>query len=324
MNILFLERKSVDPDGIDLSPIERLGNVRYLESSDRGEQIRAAADADALIINKTVLTRDYLAACPNLKCVCLLATGYNNVDLDAARDLGIAVCNVPGYSTDAVAQLTFSFILNFATNMIPYSESVKNGDWTRCDSYTYYGWDIRELTGKSVGIVGFGSIGKRVGALAHAFGMRVLAHTRTVPADLSGIPYPVSFLPLDELLKESDFVTLHCPLTEKTRSLINRETLAHMKKTAFLINTSRGAVVDEQALADALNEGRIAGAGIDVLDPEPMRPDCPYLNAKHILVTPHIAWAAREARERLIGEVAENLKSFREGGRRNRVDLLGI
>ena len=322
MKILFLERDSVDPDGIGLSAIERLGTVRYLESLDPDEQIRAASDADALIINKTVLTREYLSACPKLKCVCLLATGYNNVDLEAARELGIAVCNVPGYSTDAVAQLTFSFILNFATHMIPYAESVRNGAWMRCPSYTYYGWEIRELAGKAIGIIGFGNIGRRVAALAHAFGMRVLVHTRTVPPDRSGIPFPAAFLQLDDLLKEADFVSLHCPLTEQTRSMINRETIAHMKRTAFLINTSRGAVVDELALTEALNSGRIAGAGIDVLDQEPMRPDCPYRNAKNILITPHIAWAAREARERLIAEVAENLKAFQNGILRNRVDVL--
>lgn len=322
MNILFLERESVDPDGIDLSPVERQGNVVYLDSIDRDEQIRAAADAEALVVNKTVLTRDYLAACPKLKCVCLLATGYNNVDLNAARDLGIAVCNVPGYSTEAVAQMTFSFILNFATQLIPYAESVREGDWTRCGSYTYYRWGIRELSGKTIGIIGFGSIGKRVAEIAHVFGMHVLVSTRTVPENGACSGFPVQFLSLNELLAKSDFVTLHCPLTAQTGKMINRETIAHMKKTAYLINTARGGIVDEQALADAVRENRIAGAGIDVLDPEPMRKDCPYLGIDRILITPHIAWAAREARQRLIGEVAENLKAYRLGISRNRVDLL--
>ena len=244
------------------------------------------------------------------------------MDLDAAREFGIAVCNVPGYSTDSVAQLTFAFILNAATNMIPYADSVRDGDWARCKSYTYYRWEIRELAGKTIGIIGFGHIGRRVAEIARAFGMRVLVHTRTVPDDASGKDAFVTFLPLSDVLENADFVTLHCPLTEQTRALINRDTLSHMKKTAFLINTSRGAVVDEQALTEALNSGQIAGAGIDVLDPEPMREDCLYRNAKNILITPHIAWAAREARERLIAEVAENLKAFQDGTLRNRVDIL--
>lgn len=322
MDILFLERDTVDPDGIDLTPVERLGRVRYLQTTDPEEIRREAALADALIINKTVLDKTFFQSCPRLQCVCLLATGYNNVDLEAARASGVAVCNVPGYSTDSVAQLTFAFILNFATQMIPYAASVRDGEWTRCRSYTYMPWGIRELAGKSIGIVGFGTIGRRVAAIAHAFGMKVLAHTRTVPNENGGLPFPVSFLPLHELLEESDFVTLHCPLTPETRYLINRQTIAHMKRSAYLINTSRGGVVEEQALADALNEDRIAGAGIDVLDPEPMRPDCPYRSAKNMLITPHVAWAAREARERLIGEVAENLQAFQNGIPRNRVDGL--
>lgn len=317
MNILFLEKSTVDPDGLDFSEIEAKGQVRYFPSLDKDEQIEACRDADVLIVNKTKVTREYFENCPRLKCVCLLATGYNNIDLKAAREFGVAICNVPGYSTDAVAQLTFAFILNFATNMIPYSDSVRDGVWCRCKEYTYLPWPIMELQGKTLGIFGYGTIGKKVASIAKSFGMHILAVSRSKKQDEG-----VTFCSLQEMLPKVDFLTLHCPLTPETTGIINAETLKMMKPTAYLINTSRGAVVEEQALADALNRGELAGAGIDVLATEPMPGNCPYRNAKNILVTPHIAWAAREARTRLLHEVAENIRVFSEGGQRNRVDLL--
>jgi len=317
--ILFLERETVSPDGLSLEPVEACGDVRYLDGGTAEEQLLAAREADYLVINKTKITREFLAGCPDLQCIFLLATGYNNVDIAAAHEFGVGVCNVPDYSTDAVAQLTFAFLLNFATNLPRYDASVKAGRWVSCGAYTYHDWPVVELRGKTIGIVGYGNIGKRVGKIAEAFGMRILAHTRTVPPE--GAAPMVRFCSLRELLEESDFVTLHCPMTEQTARMIRRETLSWMKPTAYLINTARGGLVDEQDLTDALNEGRIAGAGIDVLDPEPMRADCPYLLAKNLLITPHKAWAAREARERLIGEVAENMKAFASGRLRNRVDV---
>lgn len=318
--ILFFERDSVSPDGLDLSPIEKCGNVMFFDADTEDERCTAARDADILIINKTKIGREFLRSCPRLKCICLLATGYNNVDLHAAREFGVAVCNVPDYSTDAVAQLVFSFLLHFATKLSSYDLSVKEGRWINCGIYTYYDWPIFELKGKTIGIIGYGHIGRRVAALSEAFGMRILVYTRN-PGSVA--PPAVACRELGDLLSGSDFVTLHCPLTEATKGMINRETLARMKPSAYLINTSRGAVVDEEALTEALNSGRIAGAGIDVLETEPMRPDSPYLSSKNLLITPHIGWAAQESRARLVTAVAENISAFLQGRKINRVDITG-
>ena len=315
MNIVFLERTTVTVGDMDLTPFDALGEVTYCESYDKTEMRAAAKDAEVLIINKTVVDKAFFDACPKLKCICLLATGYNNVDLVTARERGVAVCNVPGYSTDAVAQLVFGFFLQFAVSLPQYQTSVRDGVWCASTRSNYLSWPIHELAGKTLGIIGYGGIGKKVGQIGNAFGMKVLVHTRTPKED--GI---AEFASLSEVLRRSDFLTLHCPLTEQTKGLIGREELAMMKPTAYLVNTSRGAVVEEQALAEALNNGVIAGAGIDVLDAEPMAISCPYRTAKNCLVTPHIGWAAQEARARLLLEVAENIRAFYAGERRNRVD----
>ncbi len=315
MNIVFLERTTVTVGDMDLTPFDALGEMTYCESYDKTEMRAAAKDAEVLIINKMVVDKAFFDACPKLKCICLLATGYNNVDLVTARERGVAVCNVPGYSTDAVAQLVFGFFLQFAASLPQYQSSVRDGVWCASTRSNYLSWPIHELAGKTLGIIGYGGIGKKVGQIGKAFGMKVLVHTRTPKED--GI---AEFAPLSEVLRRSDFLTLHCPLTEQTKGLIGREELAMMKPTAYLVNTSRGAVVKEQALAEALNNGVIAGAGIDVLDAEPMTISCPYRTAKNCLVTPHIGWAAQEARARLLLEVAENIRAFYAGERRNRVD----
>ena len=315
MNIVFLERTTVTVGDMDLTPFDALGEVTYCESYDKTEMRAAAKDAEVLIINKTVVDKAFFDACPKLKCICLLATGYNNVDLVTARERGVAVCNVPGYSTDAVAQLVFGFFLQFAASLPMYQSSVRDGVWCASTRSNYLSWPIHELAGKALGIIGYGGIGKKVGQIGNAFGMKVLVHTRTPKED--GI---AEFATLPEVLRRSDFLTLHCPLTEQTKGLIGREELAMMKPTAYLVNTSRGAVVEEQALAEALNNGVVAGAGIDVLDAEPMAISCPYRTAKNCLVTPHIGWAAQEARARLLLEVAENIRTFYAGERRNRVD----
>lgn len=315
MKIVFLERTSVTTGDMNLTPFDALGEVEYCESYDKDKMRDAAKDADVLILNKTVVDKAFFDACPNLKCICLLATGYNNIDLVAARERGVAVCNVPGYSTDAVAQLVFGFMLQLAVSLPQYQKSTRDGVWCSSTRYTYLSWEMHELAGKTLGIVGYGAIGRKVAQIGHAFGMNILAHTRTVRGD--GI---AEFASLDEVLTRADFLSLHCPLTEQTKGLIGKQELAMMKPTAFLINTSRGAVVEEQALADALNNGIIAGAGIDVLETEPMDSSCPYRTAKNCLVTPHIAWAATEARARLLVEVAENIRAFASAKRRNRVD----
>ncbi len=315
MKLVFLERTTVTVGDMDLSPFDALGEVVYCESYHKEEMRTAAADADVLILNKTVVDRAFFDACPKLKCICLLATGYNNIDLVTARERGVAVCNVPGYSTDAVAQLVFGFFLQFAASMPKYQASVRDGVWCASTRYTYLSWGITELSGKTLGIVGYGGIGRKVAEIGRAFGMKILVYTRTPEEEPD-----TEFASLEEVLSRSDFFTLHCPLTEQTKGLIGREQLAMMKPTAYLVNTSRGAVVNEQALAEALNTGVIAGAGIDVLETEPMPADCPYRTAKNCYVTPHIGWAAKEARARLLVEVAENIRAFAKGKKRNRVD----
>jgi len=315
MKIVFLERTTVTTGDMDLSPFETLGEVVYCESYDKTQMREAAKDADVLILNKTVVDKAFFDACPRLKCICLLATGYNNIDLVTARERGIAVCNVPGYSTDAVAQLVFGFLLQLAVSLPQYQKSTRDGVWCSSTRSTYLSWEMHELAGKTLGIVGYGAIGQKVAQIGKAFGMHILVHTRTVRED--GI---ATFASLQEVLQHADFLSLHCPLTEQTKGLIGKQELEMMKPTAFLVNTSRGAVVQEQALADALNNGVIAGAGIDVLETEPMDSSCPYRTAKNCLVTPHIAWAATEARARLLVEVAENIRAFASGKRRNRVD----
>lgn len=315
MKILFLERTTVTAGDMDFAPFDTLGEVVYCESYNKEEMRAAAKDAEVLILNKTVVDKAFFDACPKLKCICLLATGYNNIDLVAAKERGVAVCNVPGYSTDSVAQLVFGFFLQLAVSLPQYEKSVRDGVWCASNRYTYLSWPITELAGKILGIIGYGEIGRKVAKIGDAFGMKILVHTRTVRED-----GPVTFCSLEEVLKNADFLSLHCPLTEQTRGLIGEKELAMMKPTAFLVNTSRGGVVQEKPLADALNSGRLAGAGIDVLETEPMVSSCPYRTAKNCLVTPHVAWAAKEARARLLAEVAENIRAFSNGERRNRVD----
>lgn len=315
MKIVFLERTTVTTGDMDLTPFDALGEVVYCESYDKDQMREAAKDADVLILNKTVVDKAFFDACPKLRCICLLATGYNNIDLVTASERGVAVCNVPGYSTDAVAQLVFGFFLQLAISLPQYQKSTRDGVWCSSTRYTYLSWEMHELAGKTLGIVGYGAIGRKVAQIGHAFGMNILVHTRTERED--GI---ARFASLQEVLQQADFLSLHCPLTEQTKGLIGKKELELMKPTAFLVNTSRGAVVEEQALADALNNNVIAGAGIDVLETEPMNSSCPYRTAKNCLVTPHIAWAATEARTRLLVEVAENIRAFASGKRRNRVD----
>ncbi len=327
MKLVFLERDTVTAGDLNFAGIEALGDVTYCGNGNTdwkaGEFPAPLREAEVLILNKTRVTREFLAECPALRCICLLATGYNNIDAQAVRERGIVVCNVPGYSTDAVAQLVFGFFLQLAASMPQYERSVRDGVWCSSTRYTYLSWPITELAGKTLGIIGYGSIGRRVSKIGTSFGMRVLVYTRTVPTlsgpDVSVYDLAATFCSLEMVLRESDFLTLHCPLTEETHGLIGAPQLAMMKPTAFLVNTSRGGVVEEAALADALNAGRLAGAGIDVLETEPMTASCPYRTAKNCLVTPHIAWASREARARLLKEVEKNIRVFQNGSTRNRV-----
>lgn len=268
-------------------------------------------DADILVTNKTVLTGEMLEKLPKLKFISTLSTGYNVIDTDKARERGVPVSNIPAYSTDAVAQLVFALLLELTNHVAIHDNSVKNGEWTSCEHFCYTKTPLCELRDKTFGIVGFGKIGSAVAKIALAFGMRVKAYspnTRT----FDGVG-TVEFTSLEDVIRSSDVISLHCPLTEKTDGLVNMEFLRKMKKSAFLINTSRGPVINESDLKKALDEGIIAGAGVDVLSTEPPKADNPLLHTDRCIITPHIAWASFEARTRLMGIFRDNVKAFLEG-----------
>ena len=308
MKIVVLDKCTVTKGDVDLSPIEKLGEVEYYDLLPKDEVIKALSGADAVICNKAKIDREIIEKTPSLKYVGLFATGYNNIDVEAAKEHGIAVCNVPGYSTDSVAQLTFSLILELAGNASKYVASVAAGNWKRSKQFSYFFAPISELKGKTLGIFGLGAIGKSVAKIAQAFGMRVIAYSRTPK-----IVDSVENVDKIAIFKESDFLTFHCPLNGESALAVNEKTLSLMKPTAFLVNTARGGIIDEAALADALKKGVIAGAALDVLTEEPMAEDCPLFGAPNCLITPHIAWAALEARTRLVDLVVENLAAFASG-----------
>ena len=306
MRAVILDADTVTDSDVSLDKISSvLPTVIYGFSAD-DEIADRISDADVVLTNKCRITKEVFERCPNIKYIGLFATGYNNIDIKEAKARGCVVSNVPGYSTNAVAQHTFALILNRYSGVAAYDQTVKNGDWCYSKLFSYFNIPFFELAGKTIGIVGYGAIGKAVKRIAEAFNMNILVHTRSYPKDESGI----RVVSLEELLKESDIVSLHCPLTDETAGLINKDTLALMKPSAMLVNTSRGGAVVERDLADALNSGKIAAAALDVLDREPMDVNCPLRNAKNCCITPHIAWAPLETRIRLIDMVSDNLKNY--------------
>jgi glycerate dehydrogenase len=313
--IVVLDGFALNPGDLSWDGLAALGRVVVHERTPPEELLHRARGAFSLLANKTVLPAPALAALPDLRYIGVLATGTNNVDLAAARRLGVAVTNVPAYSTDSVAQLAFALLLALAHHAEEHSRLVREGRWAASPDFSWHHHPLVELAGKTMGVAGYGAIGRRAAALARAFGMKVLASTRTPRPPEEG----VTFVPLDELFLASDVVSLHCPLTPATAKMVDARTLALMKPGAFLINTARGGLVDEQALADALNEGRVAGAGVDVLAQEPPRHGSPLLTARNCVITPHIGWATHQARSRLMAEAVENLRAFLEGQERNRV-----
>lgn len=307
MKIVVLDKCTVTNGDVDLSSIEKFGQVEYYDILPKDEIIRVLQGADAVICNKAVIDREIIDK-TRLKFIGLFATGYNIIDIDYAKEKGIPVCNVPGYSTDSVAQLTISLLLELAGKTSKYSAMVADGGWMKNGKVEYFKYPITEISGKTIGIYGLGAIGSAVAKIALALGMRVIACSRT-PKDMEG----VEFVTENELFERSDFLSIHCPLTDETASRVNERTLALMKPTAFIINTARGGVIDEEALAEALNSGRIAGAALDVLTAEPMAEDCPLRNARNCIITPHIGWGSLDARNRLISMVCNNLQAFISG-----------
>lgn len=316
MKIVILDSETVSRNDVSLECITSLGDCTVYGFTPNDEIAEKIGDADAVICNKCLITEEVFSQCRNLKYVGLFATGYNNVDTQAATRHGAVVCNVPSYSTNSVAQHTFALILNHFNKIRRYADEVDNGAWVNYKLFSYFGIPTYELSGMTLGIIGYGDIGRKVAHIARAFDMQVLAYTRT-PARVDANAKACT---LDELLERSDVITLHCPLTEQTRELINKDTIEKMKKTAYLVNTSRGGVINERDLADALNSGRIAGAGIDVLTLEPMQENCALRSCKNCTITPHIAWAPKQTRERLLKIVAENIKCYIDGKPQNVVN----
>ena len=307
MRTVILDTCTVTKGDIDLSPLGGFGEIEYYDLLPKSEMISALRGADAVVCNKSVIDREVMDA-TSLRFIGVFATGYNNIDIEYAREKGIVVCNVPGYSTDSVTQVTVSLMLELASSTSSYVSSVANGDWKRSSQFSYFSYPISEISGKTLGIYGLGTIGMSVARVALAFGMKVIAYTRT-PKQIDG----VEAVSETELFKRSDYLSFHCPLTDKTAKTVNERTLALMKPTACIINTARGGVIDEYALADALKNKKIRAAALDVLTYEPMAADCPLFGIENCIITPHIAWASIEARTRLIGKVAENLSAFCDG-----------
>jgi glycerate dehydrogenase len=299
----------------DIEELSESLTVYDLTPYDDDTIIERVKDAEILLCNKTPITRKVLKSCKNLKYVGLFATGYNNIDIQASQELGITVCNAGEYSTNAVAQLVFAMILDHYSKVERYHQEVQNGNWITSKTFSYFPIDTYELSNKTISIIGYGSIGRRVSKVAEAFGMNVLINTRPTPSDC-----PYELVTLEEAFKRGDIVTLHCPLTDKTANLVCEKTLSLMKKDAILVNTSRGGTVNELDLANALKQGTIAKAYLDVLNQEPMSQDTPLLNAPNVVITPHVAWSPLETRQRLLGIVVDNVKNFLNGEPTNQVN----
>jgi glycerate dehydrogenase len=315
MKIIFPDRATIDMNDINFSLVESCGYFTSFPETTAEEVFERCKDSDIIIANKVKMTRTVIDSLSKLKMISVIATGYNNVDTDYAFKKGITVCNVPGYAKHTVAQHTFALILNLATKACRYNADVSAGEWQCAPQFTLLKYPTFELNGKTLGIIGFGSIGKSVAHIADGFGMRIMYFD---PNYLTDSMY--TFVDLKTLLKESDIVTIHCPLTEKTRNLIGRNELSVMKSGAFIINTARGGIVNEEALAAALNNNIIAGAGVDVLSEEPPVNGNVLLSAKNCIITPHSAWSTIEARQTLVDETAENIRAFINGERRNVVN----
>ncbi len=316
MNIIVLDRMTLGED-LDLTPAKAFGNVQIYDKTDADMVAERIADADVIFVNKVKLGAENLKGAARLKLICEAATGYDNIDLDYCRQNGIGVCNVPGYSVYSVAQVTVSMVLYLVNHMKTYTSYTASGAYTEGGNANILKPVYHELYGKTWGIVGYGAIGARVGEIAKALGCRVLAFKRT-PID------DVECTDLDTLMKESDIVTVHIPLSEKTRGIISKERIACMKPTAVLVNTARGAVTDEAALCEAIKAGKLAGLGTDVYSQEPFGKDSPYYEMKeydNVCLTPHMAWGTIEARERCFGEMIKNMQAFFDGEIRNRVEL---
>lgn len=305
MKIVIFDGHTVNPGDLDWNALENICETVVYDATEPEQFDERLGDAEILMTSKCHITKEFMAQHPNLKYIGSLATGYNNIDVAGAKELGIAVTNIPAYSTDAVAQHTFSLMLELCNDVGGHNRSVQNGDWTRCEYFSYWNQPIMLLKGKSLGIIGYGQIGSRVAEIAKAFGMEVNIYSRDREAAV-----------------KSDFVSLHCPLTTENAGFINESFINEMKDGAILINTARGGLVDEPALAAALKSGKLAAAAVDVVSAEPIAADNPLLGLENCIITPHLAWAPKEMRRIITETLAANLQSWLDGGTLNRVDLL--
>ncbi|MBP6671625.1 MAG: D-2-hydroxyacid dehydrogenase [Bacteroidetes bacterium] len=316
-SIVVLDGFTLNPGDLSWDSLHALGNCTLYDRTALGDVIERAQHAEIVLTNKVVLSKEIIAQLPKLRYIGVLATGYNVVDIAAAKERGIIVTNVPAYSTHSVAQTVFALLLELTHRTGHHSIEVRKGRWSSNPDFSFTDFPLTELHGSTFGIIGFGNIGRSVAKIASAFGMNVLVSSRTTYTSQVLKTWEVSsdiaFTDTESLLRRSDIVSLHCALNEQTRLLINKERLQLMKPSALLINTGRGPLVDEQALADALNQDRLAGAGLDVLSSEPPSPDNPLLSAKNCIITPHIAWASFAARTRLMDAVVNNIRSFING-----------
>lgn len=311
MKIVVLDGRTLSADGNSWAALQELGTVKIYDRSSADEVPTRSRDAHVLITNKAVVSAGAIEQAADLKFIAVSATGFDCVDAVAARRRGIPVSNVPEYGTDSVAQFVLALLLHLCHHVGPHADDVRQGEWARSPDFCFWKTPQIELAGKTVGIVGFGRIGRRVGELAHALGMAVLAHSQSTAAPPSFRPF--GWVSLDELFERADVISLHCPLTPQTAGLVNRQRLQRVKPGALLINTARGGLVLEADLADALNQGQLAGAAVDVVSREPIRPDNPLLGARNCVITPHIAWATREARGRLLAATVANVANFLAG-----------
>lgn len=319
MKIIILDGKGLNPGDLDYGCFSQFGQVTiYDQTTSEDEAIARIADNEIVLLNKVPITERLLEACPNIKLICVQATGYNVVDCEACAKRGIPVTNVPSYGTAAVAQFTLALMLEMCHKVGLHNESVHNGDWCRAETFCYWLTPQMELAGKTLGIIGFGKIGQAVAKLAKAFGMEVIVYNRSQSEEGRKI---ARYADLDTVLKKADFLSLHCPLFPETEKIINRENIAKMKDGAMLINTSRGPLLDEQAVYEALESGKLRCAAVDVVSQEPITADNPLLKAKNCIITPHMAWVPTESRQRLLDCVVENIRAFLNGKPQNVVNM---
>lgn len=320
---VILDGYTLNPGDLDWSPLEKLANFEMYDRTtyslaEADLIVERAKDAEIILTNKTPLNEKIIDQLPKLEYIGVLATGYNVVDVEAARKRDIVVTNIPDYGTDTVAQAAFALLLELCHHVGAHDEAVKKGEWTNSPDFCFWNHPIVELSGKTMGIIGYGRIGQVTSRIAQAFGMKVLAYNRTQEKVVER--ENVRYAPLEGLYKHSDVIMLHCPLTEENKGFINKEAISQMKDGVFIINNARGALINEADLADALNQGKIGGAGLDVVSEEPIKADNPLLHAKNCIITPHISWASIEARKRLMDIAADNLQKFLEGNPLNVVN----